>query len=65
MDGGADSMNSTTEAGFVLALNAFDIFTIDERRRALEEFARLRCPSIEDRFFEAVHRVITAKDKAT
>lgn len=46
---------------FELANKAFDLFTLAERRRALDEFARLRYPSIVDRFFEAVHRVIKEK----
>lgn len=45
---------------FELANRAFEQFTLAEREEALEEFARLRYPSIIDRFFEAVHRVIEA-----
>lgn len=44
---------------FTIANGAFDLFSIPERRLALEEFARLRYPSITDRFMEAVHNVIT------
>ena len=51
---------------FTMANRAFDLFTLAERRDALETFALLRYPSIEDRFVEAVHRVIVEimKDKA-
>lgn len=50
---------------FRQAIRAFDLFTLAERRMALERFARLRYPSIEDRFFEAVYFVIkTAHEDA-
>jgi hypothetical protein len=48
---------------FDLALRAFDLFTSLQRLRALERFATLRCPSIIDRFFEAVHTVICEADR--
>lgn len=47
-----------TKYDFALAMRAFELFSLDERRQALEEFARLRYPSVEDRFFEAVDAVI-------
>lgn len=43
---------------FAMANRAFDHFTLAERRAALERFATLRYPSIDDRFFEAVYQVI-------
>jgi len=43
---------------FALANRAFDLFTLSERQRALEESAGPRYPSIAARFFEAVHRVV-------
>jgi hypothetical protein len=43
---------------FALANKAFDLMTLQERRFVLEQFSRLRYPSIADRFFEAVHSVI-------
>ena len=46
---------------FEHAMKAFDLFTLSERLRTLDIFSHLRYPLIEDRFFEAVHRVITAK----
>jgi hypothetical protein len=48
---------------FEAANRAFVLFTLAERERALEEFARLRYPSIRDRFFEAVYRVIREHDE--
>lgn len=44
---------------FETANRAFNVFTLSERLMALEEFRKLRYPSTEDRFFEAVHRVVT------
>ncbi len=52
------SYDSTVEE-FQQANRAFDLFTLAERQRALEHFAHLRYPSIQARFFEAVHRTIT------
>jgi hypothetical protein len=46
------------------ANRAFELFTLEERLRALERFAELRYPSIADRFFEAVHSVIIGNQKA-
>jgi len=54
-------MSPETEADFVMANRAFELFTLPERLRALEVFARLRYPSLVDRFFEAVHVVIREK----
>ncbi len=56
MDGCADAMSEADE--LAQAMKAFDMFTLEERKRALEEFASLEYPSITDRFFEAVYRVI-------
>jgi hypothetical protein len=53
------------EEEFVLANRAFEHFTLAERRLALEKFARLRYPSIADRFFEAVHQVILEQRTAS
>jgi hypothetical protein len=50
---------------FERATRAFEMFTLSEKARALEEFARLQDPSIADRFFEAVYRVIAAKERDT
>lgn len=47
----------------VMAWRAFDLFTQAERRRALEHFAQLKYPSIDDRWFEAVYRVIHESDE--
>lgn len=44
---------------FELANNAFNLMSLQEREAVLKEFARLRYPSIADRFFEAVHVVVT------
>jgi hypothetical protein len=49
----------TTQQEFEHAMRAFDLFDIYERERALTIFAGLRYPSIQDRFFEAVHHVVT------
>ncbi len=43
---------------FELANNAFNLFTLAERRAALVEFANLKYSLVDARFFEAVHRVI-------
>lgn len=48
---------------FELAMRAFDLFTLAEREQALTHFAHLRFPSVRDRFFEAIHRVIASKDE--
>jgi hypothetical protein len=56
------SKQSNTEEDFALANGAFDLFTLPERLRALEYFAGLRYPSLMDRFFEAVYRVITERE---
>lgn len=53
-------MERTTEE-FAHAMKAFDLFTLGERLRALHIFAGLSYPLVEDRFFEAVHRVITTQ----
>ena len=46
------------EEQFELANKAFTLFTLAERKLALEHFGALSYPSISDRFIEAVHRVI-------
>lgn len=43
---------------FELADRAYSQFTLAEKRRALEIMAELRFPSVTDRLFEAVSRVI-------
>lgn len=43
---------------FALAMRAFDVMTLAERLAVLTTMAGLRYPSIEDRFFEAVHRAV-------
>lgn len=48
---------------FVLANKAFDLMRMPERVRVLQEFARLRYPSILDRFFDAVHSVIRDREE--
>jgi hypothetical protein len=48
---------------FKTAVMAFGLFTMDERRLALQKFARLRYANIEDRFFEAVYQVIHEGDR--
>lgn len=53
----------TEQQDFAQANRAFELFTLAERKQALEEFARLQFPSIVDRFYEAVYRVIHEKDK--
>jgi hypothetical protein len=50
---------------FEMAVKAFRLFTEYEQRAALVEFSRLHYPSVEEKFFEAVHRVITRDDKLT
>ncbi len=47
---------------FQIATRAFDLMTLTEKRLVLSEFALLRYSSVEDRFFEAVHRVVTEKN---
>jgi hypothetical protein len=49
---------------FQIANRAFELFTIEERMEALEEFARLRYPLVVDRFTEAVYRVIKKRTAA-
>lgn len=49
---------------FEQAMRAFDLFSLRERREALREFASLHYPSLDDRFYEAVYRVIVKKDEA-
>lgn len=46
------------DADFQLAMKAFDLFTLNERRIALRTFATLKYPHIEDRFLEAVNVTI-------
>lgn len=41
-----------------LPFRAFGLMDLDARLRVLASLSRLRYPSIEDRFFEAVHREI-------
>lgn len=48
---------------FRTANRAFELFTLAERKEALEVFASLAYPSIVDRFHEAVYRVIVRKDR--
>ncbi len=50
---------------FAQANRAFELFTFDEREMALVEFARLRYPSVRDRFFEAVYHVIRERHPVT
>lgn len=47
---------------FQIANRAFDVFTLDERREALEVFAGLEYARIEDRLMEAVYRVIRRRE---
>jgi len=42
------------EDGFLLALRAFDVSSVEQRRRILIEFAYLQIKPVEDRFLEAV-----------
>ena len=46
------------DSEFGIANRAFELFSLPERRLALEKFATLKYPSIEDRFCGAVHFVI-------
>ena len=43
---------------FEQANRAYELMTLEEREMVLTEFAKLEYPSIRDRFFEAVFRVI-------
>jgi hypothetical protein len=43
---------------FEIACRAFGLFTVAEKKAALEKMRTLRFASMSDRFFEAVHRVI-------
>lgn len=56
-------LTSNEREEFLLAMQAFDLFTLAERERALDRFAQLRYPSVTARFFEAVHSVIAARDQ--
>ncbi len=47
---------------FETACRAWDLMTLAERKRVLEHFATFRYPSITDRFFDAVSRVIAEKE---
>ncbi len=61
MDGGANAMSAADVRDMdelTQAMRAFDMFTIEERKRVLEVFATLKYPSITDRFFESVYCVI-------
>ena len=49
---------------FAQANRAFELFTLDERAKALEIFARLKYASMIDRFFEAVYQVIQEQASA-
>jgi hypothetical protein len=49
---------------FEIASNAFNLFTAQERLSALKVFASLKYPKVEDRFSEAVYRVISADRSA-
>ena len=51
----------TEGESFVVASRAYDLMTLDERKTVLEHFARLRQPSVVDRFFFAVLRVVREK----
>lgn len=46
---------------FELANRAYALFTLDEKRQAIEIMATLRYPHATDRFFEAINRVIAAQ----
>ena len=52
-------------ADFELANRAYERMTLSERERVMERFAQLQYPSVLDRFFEAVHAVITASPSPT
>lgn len=59
--GESEHMSKATEQpvyDFELADRAYGLFTLVEKRRALEIMATLRFASVTDRFFEAVSRVI-------
>jgi hypothetical protein len=43
---------------FELADRAYQLFTLDEKRKALGIMAKLQYPCVTDRFFEAVSLVI-------
>lgn len=51
----------TKEEEFELATKAFCLMNTAERHVVLEQFSKLRYPSVPDRFFEAVHLVIAAR----
>ncbi len=53
-----------SQRDFRMAVRAFELFTLHEREQALEIFAKLRYPSVTDRFFEAVHRVIIESSRS-
>lgn len=54
----SEESNAPTRNQFELANRAFETFTLDERTRALQEFAKLEYPDVRDRFFQAVYLVI-------
>jgi hypothetical protein len=47
-----------------MASKAFGLMSLSEKEKVLDEFAKLRYPSVIDRFFDAVHRVITDRPSA-
>jgi hypothetical protein len=47
-----------------IANSAFNLFTLQERKECLLVFASLRYLSLEDRFSEAVYRVISKDHKS-
>jgi hypothetical protein len=53
----------TRRDDFSQAMDVFNLLGLDEKLAALREFSMLRFNSIEERFFEAVYRVITTKPK--
>jgi hypothetical protein len=49
----------------MLASKAFGLMPPRDQERVLAQFARLRYPSVIDRFHESVYRVISSKDEVT
>lgn len=51
-------------ADFKQAMRAFELFTLAEKRQALERYGQLHYDRVEDRFFEAVYATIQKMPRA-
>lgn len=63
MDNKVDANSEFEAFDFAIAVRAFELMTLSEKRLALEGMASLRYPSVTDRFFQGVYQVVMSQQK--